>query len=104
MSHIHKVMSRGVHNIADTPSLPYTQGADLSVQVVGWIKPSLPLLHRPPRVAILCVDGHQTWCYISPLDCSGLLTGYDYGPKLIISHGLVIRWCYHMYDIDSFLG
>ena len=35
-------------------------------------------------------------------DC--LLTGYDYGPSLIISHGLVIRWLYHMYNTDSFLG
>src|ERR1700733_1149580 len=31
-------------------------------------------------------------CYVSPLDWSGLLTGYDYGPRFIISHGLVIRW------------
>ena len=43
-------------------------------------------------------------CYVSPLDWSGLLTGYDYGPKLLISHGLVIKWRYHMYDSDSFLG
>ena len=31
-------------------------------------------------------------CYVSPSDWSGLLTGYDYGPRFIISHGLVIRW------------
>ena len=30
------------------------------------------------------------------LDC--VLTGYDYGPDYSISHGLVIRGCYHMYD------
>ena len=33
-----------------------------------------------------------------------VLTGYDYGLDHIISHGLVIRWRYHMYDTDSFLG
>ena len=33
-----------------------------------------------------------------------VLTGYDYGPGYFISHGLVIRWHYHMYDTDSFLG
>ena len=33
-----------------------------------------------------------------------ILTGYDYGPSYIISHGLVIRWRYHMYNTDSFLG
>ena len=36
------------------------QGMDLSVQVVGQIKPSLLLSHRPLQVAILCVGGHQT--------------------------------------------
>ena len=35
-------------------------------------------------------------------DC--ILTGYDYSPSYNISHGLVIRRCYHMYDTDSFLG
>ena len=35
-------------------------------------------------------------------DCS--LTGYDYGLKYIISHGLLISGIYHMYDSDSFLG
>ena len=33
-----------------------------------------------------------------------ILTDYDYGPSYIISHGLVIKWHYHMYDTDSFLG
>ena len=47
---------------------------------------------------------YQPVCYVSPLDWSGLLTSYDYGPRLIISHGLVIRQRYHMYDTDSFLG
>ena len=45
----------------DTLSLPYTQGTDLSVQVVGQCKPSLPLLRRPLWVVILCMGGHQTW-------------------------------------------
>ena len=40
------------------------QGTDLSVQVVGWIKPSLPLLCRPPWVVILGKGGHQTWQYV----------------------------------------
>ena len=39
--------------VIDTLSLPYMQGTDLSEQVVGWIKPSLPLLHRPLQVMIL---------------------------------------------------
>ena len=43
----------------DTLSLPYTQGTDLSVQVVGWIKLSLLLSCRPLQVAIYCVGGHQ---------------------------------------------
>ena len=53
----------------DTLSLPYTQGTDLSVQVVGWIKPSLPLPRRPLRVAILGRGGHQTQrcCWITLL-------------------------------------
>ena len=37
------------------------QGTDLSVQVMGQIKPSLLLLCRPLWVAILCMGGHQTW-------------------------------------------
>ena len=36
--------------------------------------------------------GGPVGCYVSPLDWSRLLTGYDYGLRLIISHGLVIRW------------
>ena len=48
------------HTAVDTLSLPYTQGTDLSVRFVGRSKPSLPLSRRPPRVAILCVGGHQT--------------------------------------------
>ena len=37
------------------------QGTDLSVQVMGQIKPSLLLLCRPLWVVILCMGGHQTW-------------------------------------------
>ena len=42
---------------------------DLSVQVMGQIKPSLLLSHRPLQVAILRVDGHQTQqcCWITLL-------------------------------------
>ena len=47
--------------VSDTLSLPYTQGTDLSVQVMGRIKLSLLLSCRPPQVTILCVGGHQTW-------------------------------------------
>ena len=36
------------------------QRTDLSVQVVGQIKPSLLLLCRPSQVVILCMGGHQT--------------------------------------------
>ena len=48
----------------DTLSLPYMQGTDLDVQVMGRSKPSLSLSCRPPRVAILCVGGHQTRQYV----------------------------------------
>ena len=48
----------------DTLSLPYTQGTDLSVQVMGQIKLSLSLSHRPPRITILCKGGHQTRRYV----------------------------------------
>ena len=51
-------------NPSDTLSLPYMQGMDLSVQVMGWIKLSLPLLHRFLWVAILHVSGHQTWQHV----------------------------------------
>ena len=59
----------GLTICSDTLSLPYMQGTDLSVQVVGWSKPSLSLSRRPPRVAILCVGGHQTQrcCWITLL-------------------------------------
>ena len=62
-SHMSDVIS------SDTLSLPYMQGTDLSERVVGWIKPSLPLLRRPPRVAILGRGGYQTWqcCQINLL-------------------------------------
>ena len=40
------------------------QGTDSSEQVVGWIKPSLLLLHGPPQVTILHVGGRQIWRYI----------------------------------------
>ena len=40
------------------------QGTDLDEQVVGWIKLSLPLSRRPPRVAILGMGGHQTRRYV----------------------------------------
>ena len=60
----------GQYSVAiDTLSLPYTQGTDLTVQVVGWIKPSLPLPRRPLRVVILGRGGHQTQrcCWITLL-------------------------------------
>ena len=53
----------------DTLSLPYTQGTDLSEQVVGRIKLSLPLSCRPLWVVILGRGGHQTrrCCWINLL-------------------------------------
>ena len=36
------------------------QGTDLSVQVMGQIKPGLLLSRRPPWITILCVGAHQT--------------------------------------------
>ena len=49
---------------ADSLSLPYMQGTDLSVQFIGRSKPSLPLLHRPLWVTILGRGGHQTQWYV----------------------------------------
>ena len=43
----------------DTLSLSYMQGMDLSEQVMGRIKLSLPLSRRPLRVAIPLKGGHQ---------------------------------------------
>ena len=68
----------------DTLSLPYTHGTDLDEQVMGWIKLSLLLSHRPLWVAILCVGGHQTWqcCWINLLvlhTCVALLEAWAIG-------------------------
>ena len=74
-----------------------------------WLVHSSPehLVDHLPWCGIMSRPPGFLWSIVMFLPWTALdsiLTSYDYGPGYIISHGLVIKWRYHMYNTDSFLG